>query len=677
MITFILNIIFWSVLFFCGWQVSRFVFKEKKIEVLLPLSFVIGVSIYLFLLNLSSYFIPITTNFYLVLGFLLLVSLFLFILRRSRKIERLEWGINKRGVVLVFATTLIIMILIGLVSARILGGDELSQYHLPSAASIAGGNFPVKELNMPENYQAYHYAPNLLFAAIFKITNLPIWFASDLTTFLFSGVIFLLCFLLARLIIKHNIKAFLVALVAVLAGGFRFIYIIPGLKTLFQHFVLQENIAHPFKFLAFVWDARPLLTNSLPNLLLDIWAPLGWALFLTLIFICLNYLPRTDISRYSKVILMVICLSILALTIETSFVIICLVLLVYPFILFFKQKNKSRLKYLIICSLLVLIMTAILVLIQGGTITVILRNILEKKPSLGQPMIPSFFNHPWAFLSNGQLLPFYSKDFLMNFGLVYLLIIPASIFILRHYFKKGLFLILISFSSFVIPFLISFNLFWQDTVNRLFYSVNFIWALMVAIFLLAIRDCFKKSKFIKNYLIFFLLIIICLDGFVFLLSRPFYAQLFPTIHEDSFLARLKKPSPIEVKAYSWVRRNTTIKDYFLTFDNIDEVGNKFPIAQTYRFVFYTQRLAPIYLEGGHNYIATPNPKNPSSFKYKEVIKTCNQDILKELKYKYLFVNNNWPVGLEEKCLADNDLKLELEVVEDDSFTRIYEVIYEK
>ena len=670
MITFILNLIFWFGLFFCGWQIVRFVFKEKKIEVLLPLSFIISTSIYLFLLNLSSYFIPITINFYLVFIFCLLVGIFLCILR-FRKAEKLEWGVSKKEAILIFVSALILMILTGFVSLRLLGGDDLSPFHLTSAASIAGGNFPVKELNIPDNYQAYHYAPNLLFAAIFKITNLPIWFARGLVTLVFSGVIFLLIFLLARLMTRDNIKSLLVALVAMLAGSFRFIYIIPGLITLFKRFILHEAIEHPFKFLASVWDAGPALTKSLPNLLLFIWAPLGWALFLAIIFIFLNYFSKNHIGKFSQAVLMIICLSILALTIETSFVIIAFVLLVYPFVLYLIQKNKLEFQRLLKGSLLILVITGIIVLVQGGAITTILRNILERKVSIGEPMVFSFFTHPLAFLNHGQFLPFYGKGFIMNFGLIYFLIIPASIFILKRYFREGLFLILVSFLSFVVPFTVSFNLFWQDTINRLFHSVNFIWALIVVIFLLVVRDIYKKKMLIK-YLIGIILIIICLDGIVFLLSRPFYAQHVVPIHEDSFLAQLRKPDLAEAKAYRCVKKNTNIKEFFLTFDDIKEIGEKVSIAQTYRFVFYTQRLAPSYAM--NNYVAVPNPINPLSFKYRELIKTCNRDVLNELKYKYLFVNKDWPKGLEEQCLLNNDLELKFEAKEEDKFIRIYKVL---
>lgn len=671
MIIFILNLIFWFGLFFCGWQIVRFVFKEKKIEVLLPLSFIIGISIYLFLLNLSSYVIPITINLYLVFIFCLLVGILLCILR-FRKAETLERGVSKKEAILIFVGALILMMLTGLVSLSILGGDDLSQFHLTSAASIAGGNFPVKELNIPDNYQAYHYAPNLLFAAIFKITNLPIWLASDLVVFIFSGVIFLLLFLLARLIIKHNIKAFLVAIVAFLAGGFRFIYIIPGLTTLFKRFILHEAIAYPFKFLADVWDAGPALTNSLPNLLLDTWAPLGWALFLAIIFVFLNYFSKTRINKFFQTVLMIICLSVLALTIETSFVIISLILLVYPFILYLIQKNKLEFQRLLKSSLLVLIVAGIIVLVQGGTITTILRNILGGKVSMGEPIVFSFFEHPWAFLNNEQFVPFYSKSFLLNFGLIYLLIIPASIFILKRRLNEGMFLILISFLSFIIPFAVSFNLFWQNTINRLFYSVNFLWALISAVFLLAAIDYFKRRRLIKIVIIF-VLFIICLDGLIFLFSRPLYSPRLTTVHNISFWAGIKKPDLVDAKAYYWVQKNTTIKDYFFTFDDISEVGDKFPIAQTYRFVFYTQRLAPVYSEAD-NYIATPNPRHPLSFKYRELIKACNPAILKELNYKYLFINNNWPSGLEEECLANNNLELKFEANEGDKFVRIYKAL---
>ncbi|MFH1226164.1 MAG: hypothetical protein V1684_02695 [bacterium] len=672
MLIFLLTIIFGLVLFFSGWQISRWAFRENRAEVLLPLGGLFGIAPYLFLLNLSSYFIDIEINFYLVLLFLFLIGGWLFVYNKK---DKLEWGINKKEAILIFASTLVIMILVGLSVSRTLTGDELSQFHLTSAASIAGGNFPVKEINIPSNLQAYHYGANLLFAALAKVTGLPIWSAFYLTAFLFSGVIFLLLFLLARLIIKENISAFWVALVAMLAGGLRFVYLIPGLVTLFKRFVLHQNIAHPFEFFAWVWTAGPALTNSLPELLADIWAPLGWALFLGIIFIHQQYFLSDDRQmRFFSGLALVVFLSVLALAIETSVLILALAFLFFPLFGRFLGWQKSQSKRLWLASALVLLVAGCLILVQGGTMTTILYNFYIGQPSMGEPINIFFFNHPWAFLNNGQLVSFYSRGFVLNFGLIYFLIIPASIFLIKRRLRAGLLLIMASFLSFIIPFFISFNPFWQDTVNRLFCSVNFIWGLLTAVFLLLIiKDYLSKSRFIK-YLIVFILAVVCLDGFVSLLTRPLYAPRLATINSHGFFAGLRPASPAEAKAYDWVKNNTAIDDYFLAFDNIEEVGTDFPIAQNYRFVFYAQRLAPIYSEG-HNYLATPNPEYPLAVKYQEVIRTCNPDILKELKYRYLFIDNNWPASLAEQCLTNNHLELKFESRVSGESIKIYRVAY--
>lgn len=59
--------------------------------------------------------------------------------------------------------------------------------------------------------------------------------------------------------------------------------------------------------------------------------------------------------------------------------------------------------------------------------------------------------------------------------------------------------------------------------------------------------------------------------------------------------------------------------------------------------------------------------------YRWVKENRDQELVKYLNYKYFFVDNNWPTGLEEKCLKNNKLELKFKNTEEDKFIRIYEV----
>lgn len=118
-------------------------------------------------------------------------------------------------------------------------------------------------------------------------------------------------------------------------------------------------------------------------------------------------------------------------------------------------------------------------------------------------------------------------------------------------------------------------------------------------------------------------------------------------------------------AYRWVKENTKINDYFLIFNPDDDYG----LGPNLKFIFNTGRIAPIY-----TYKTKHNPIDiPESYAFKRFKENCDSELMKYLNYKYLFVDNNWPTGLEEKCLKNNKLELKFKNTEEDKFIRIYEV----
>ena len=673
MITFILNIIFWLGLFFCGWQIVRFVFKFNQIELLIPLSLAVGYGVYIFFLNIFSYLIPIRLNFYLVFVFLLTIAFILFFLKIEKPSLKCELG-KKEGLI-IFGTVFIVMVLSGFLAFRSIGADDLAYSHLPAAASIAGGNFPIKHLNIPKEDLVMHYGPNLFYAAISRTTGLSIVSSFRFSVFLFSGVIFLLIFNIARLFIKNNLGSFFVALVGMFGGGFRFIYGFGGVITLYKKFILHYNIDHPFAFLGNMWSVTP-LTGTIIGHIFNNWFALGWALTLVIIYLYLkNISSKARSDSYD--FLMIVLLSVLAFSFEMSFVVMCFGIFVTPFIFYFKDKNKEDFKILFKHSFLILTITAIFVLFQGGTITTIFKNIIQHKSSYGVGLGFSVFKNLLSFdPGNGIALPFYGSTFVLNFGLIYFLIIPAIIFMARKKFKEGIFLAVVSCFSFLVPFFITFKSWvWQGTMDRFFRFAGPVWAILVGLFLTANLFRLGSEGFLKKVIIFICLAVICLEGVLFLPTRPLYKRLEYRLDNSKFFATLRPLSTTESAAYKWIEKNSNIKDYFLFFADKNDIGDEPSILETFRFVMFSQRLAPIYTQS-HNYIAveTLPPDEYYTPAYKRVVFNCNKDDMELLNYKYLFVDNNWPEGLEEKCLANNDLELKFEGKEGNDFVRIYEVL---
>ncbi|MBU3925555.1 hypothetical protein KJ763_00085 [Patescibacteria group bacterium] len=579
--------------------------------------------------------------------------------------------------IVIFLTIIIIMILSGfIVSRQISGSDNWAYPHLPAVASIVGGNFPIKNLNMPGENLIIHYGPLLFYAAVSRITGLSIIFSFCFGTFLFSGIVFLLIFNIAKLFIKNNKGSFLVALVGFFGGGFRFVYGFNFLIEIYRKFVLDYNIEHVFKFLGNMWSVSPLTGSFIANIFHG-WSvsALGYSLVLVIIYLYIKNL-NTEKRLYSHDFLMIILLSVLALNFSLAFVVICFGIVVVPFVVYFKDKDKNNFKSLLKHSALILVVTSVFVLFQGGVITAMFENINLHKSSYGYGLGFSVFKHSLSFDGgNGVLYPFYGLVFILNFGLTYFLIIPAIVFLFKKYFRESIFLIIISCFSFLLPFIFSFEWIWQGTLNYFFRLSSLVWAILIGIFLVIFLSRLKSGRILK-IVISVSLIIICLEGVLFLITRPLYKKDEYRI-DNKFFPELRLLSNSENKAYNWVRKNSTIKDYFLAFADKNDIDNQISVFENFRFVMFAQRLAPIYTQS-NNYIDSVLPDDHYYTPiYKELVLNCNMNDMKLLNYRYLFVDNNWPAELEDKCLKNNDLELKFKIEENEGFVRIYKVNYDQ
>ncbi len=668
MVTVVLLFIFLSLLIFYGWQLAKLILDEHRIEALIPLSVVIGAASYIFLLNLTSYFINIEVNFYLTALFLFFIGLLIYLKTENKKIP-LAWGLNKKETFIIFGTVLLIMFLNGFLSLRSVEIDELAGHHLPLARTIAEGNFPVRGLNLPQEPVVYHYGYNLLLAAFFKISGLSVWFGQDFNVFLFSGATFLLIFAIAKFFISHNLKAYFVALIAYFGGGFKFIHLFEGISPLYKKIILGQEVSHPFKFLSLVWESPPLSLGPLVKYMQFLWGPLGWALVFCLIYVIFKFINNPK-NKTQLSLLIIVLLSSLALLIENSFLVIAAALFFYPFIEYLFKKNKEEFKQKFYYIFWILVISGLIVLFAGGSISGIFQLFFQEKLPLGKPIEYTFFDSPFSFYRGGDYpaVPFYGEAFVFNWGFLYFLIVPAIIYLLRKHFDKGLFLTIISFFSFIPPFLMNFNNPWQDTVARFYFLVNPLWGIIVGLFLFFLFNYFKDRKILK-YLLGFLIVLILLDGLAFQFTRPFYMSRAPGVEKEGFIGRPFSVSSLESGAYKWVDKNTNFNDYFLFFKDESQ-----PIVgvQNYKFILGAGRLAPIYSEC-NNIEQCPDPDHPAFSLYQKLIADCDSQILEKLEYNYLFVDNNWPKGLEEKCLAKNNLELKFNKSENSQFINIYSV----
>lgn len=661
--------LFFGVLFIFGWQAARFLLREKRIEALIPLSAVSGISIYLLLLNASSYFINIKINFYLILAVFAVLSYFLY--RFNRKKEKIWWTISSKWRRILLGTCFLIMVFAGIDGIRALSSDQMFFNHLPEAATIANGNFPVKATFAPNFPSQYHYASNLFLAAITKFTGLPIWFSQDLHVSIFIGIAFLLGFLIINdFFVKSDFRAYLASLVMILGGNFGFLYAVNGFFSLYKKYILNQEVLAPFKFMNDIIFGQGMQGGLLIYHFQAGWRVSGLALVLAIVYLYFKALGSQN--HWLKIsVLAGILFAFLALVAEIFFGVLAIVLLMYSaaFTVLKKdwQKGKLRLK----ASLLILLLGISIASLQGGIFTQAIRQIFF---GLSLPLDHSlsitleYILRGLMFTEENVFVPFFSLTFLLGWGWFIVFMIPVAAYALIRHFQSGLFFILLILISFFLPLVLTAGPSQGEFMRINFMSVLF-WNLTFGLFLGWLL-LLLKSKWQKPFVVILIFCVI-FQGIFYLaiftafpalqLGRPLIAEQVP------------KPNPAELEAFSWIKKNTAIEDYFLTFD-------KKPSAfhQNSRFVIHTGRFAPNFLYGAEAQTRLNQYRNlealkPSKVQYQKILEECSPDALKALKYRYLYVNELWPQGLEEKCLANNNLELKFEANKGDNFAKIYEL----
>lgn len=634
MFTFFSLIIFFGVLFVLGWQLSRFILREKRIEVLLPLGAVLGIGFYIFFLNLFSYLINITISFYLVCLFFALISYFLY--RLSRKREKPEWGISKSWRIVLLVTLLSLAVFAGMNKVWGPQSGELGYGHLTLVATVAEGNFPIMAVFAPEFPAQQHYGYHLFTAAITKITHLPVWFSFDLFRSIFAVLTFLLGFLLIKYFCRSNFKAWLASLVMIFGGNLNLIYGLQGLSS------------GNFRFLNDMIFGKALRGGFITHYIhYSDWVVLGFALTIAIIY--LYFRAINDQKNWLKISFAAgIMFALLALSAELFFGGLAAVLISYPFIYAILRRDRKSGKFYLKSSLIILFLGLTIAVFQGGILTLtIQQNFFSSAlPSTHYLSInPEYLIKGLFYADENVLIPFSSKTFFLAWGWMILFIIPVAIYVLKRYFQLGLFLFLLISASFFIPLILTAGESQGNFMRTNFLTALF-WNLIFGLFIARLFLFFQK-KWQR------LLMIILISGVVF--QGLSYAVLFST-----FLDRkgepIEKANSAELEVFNWIKKNTTVKDYFLTFPK--ELSGLYYDG---KFTIYTGRISPDYwyLVKKINLLKMENEGilDAERALYVKILEECDPTALDVLKYRYLYVNENWPRGLEEKCLAGNDLKL--------------------
>ncbi|MBU1102262.1 DUF2298 domain-containing protein [Patescibacteria group bacterium] len=667
------NIIFWGVIFAFGFELARFVLRGAAKEICVALAGFLGIGLYVFTVNILGHFFDIRFIFYAVLVLFLGCAAFSHFKNKSA----VGWGIDGKWRKIIFGTAVIISVVSFVVDWRHpLAGDQLTSASMPQAETIASGNFPPQAIWLPPYPARYHYGSMLLAAAIKKTTGAPLYSGYDLQVGFLAGTLFLLGFILIKRLLGDNKKALAGSVLMLYAGSLTFLKGFHGISLLYSKYFLHQNIAAPFKF---VFDiVSPLLAYPPVKAMTD-FPQYALAFVLMLGIAYLYFFTPAGPDRKKIIFLCGLLLATLALFAETFFAVFCGLLLVAPFLFLF-QKNSHDFKKYLGDSAFILLIALPISFLQGGVMTHYLgmdgHNLMlhETYGYTNLDLMKGGFEiswRPWFYLTRlggpDYKLGIWEPEFIMQWGLLVALVAASSVYFIKKR-KRGFLLITTAFFSFfILPLFVLFPV-EPVTTERFFLPASLFGGLIVGAFLADIYFFPGQKRWLKLTSIFLGLTLVVQAA----LFQLIYLTIgYPSLKFNNTADYYAQKGSFEYPAYEWVKKSTTIKDYFL---KIEVISRQF--APNLKFVLNTGRLAPVYAYtlAASPYNLTAAPINIfSSYAFRELQKTCRADLLKTLNYSYIYVDQDWPTGLEEKCLANSNLEPVFKASDGEQFTRIYKI----
>lgn len=329
-----------------------------RLELLIPVGSVLGISLFVFFINITAFFLPVKTG--INITYISVIFLLILILKKTKKIP--EISLPKKKIFFFWLAS--VLIWAGLIfwkgNYALIGSDTNLYYSI--AHSFIKGNFPPLTPWQPEVPLAYHLGSFELLGAFFYLTNLSfeylhIFFASLFTFFCSQIVIWIWK--------RHNnffsiFWANLTAAVVLISFGFFKLAVpvnlkLPQISNLHQFFLWIRNLPTVNQTIE-VYGA-PI---NLDTMIYFIFHSFGLSLILSLIVIMTCYKGRLAL------IILAILLASLALINETAFVVYAPVAFLY---ILFKEWRIGNLIKNFRFLLLIFFISIFLIMVQGGTLT--------------------------------------------------------------------------------------------------------------------------------------------------------------------------------------------------------------------------------------------------------------------------------------------------------------------
>jgi hypothetical protein len=379
-------IILFAVIIFFAWQFLYRVLAQKEIYVLIGASLATGILSYTIILNALAYLVGIDLSFYLAVLLLAIVALVLYLLPG----EKLELGMEKRY--LFYLAGMVTLAILFFAPIFYVNEPFDEAWHGPLIATIANGNFPVMKIELPGSYVQYHYAFDIYAAALSVVGGVSVINASMIAMLSLVLSVLLLGFTFFYKISRNIFSSFFGIFLLFFGAGFRYLTVITDLSW-GKHKYLIDYVREGSNLLM---SAIPMSPGYFHGYSVDALAvnmyhrPTLYSVVTILMVLFLAFLEqRHETLRYK--IILALFLGFLALSAETSFLIVACAWGLWR--LFFMIKDKENIKKTIMSIVTVALIACGVAIFQGGIIT---DTVLHKET--GSDIMPEYSQFQLRFL---------------------------------------------------------------------------------------------------------------------------------------------------------------------------------------------------------------------------------------------------------------------------------------
>lgn len=605
----------------------------KKPLILLPAGMIWGLTVYIFLLNLTTKFIPGKAGILLSTICLLVLAPIALIFIKPRKIQ-----LPKLATLFILSLLLLIVTYFARLKMTSVFPVADSDMQWAYAASFARGNHPLMTPWQPDLNPKYHLGAYFLEGAILSLYNLPfIAIHSILNTyFLIAGCLFTILLLWENKYSFKNLWLIIASLVLFISFGV-ILFISPS-EAFIETASLQDIFSSFTRYPADIYakggaGAALVDLNSLSYL------P-ARSLSLGLAFLALYFTLIKFKDAKTKILSFVMLLSVTALVEESMFLLMMgAIFLVFALSYLSFIPNLAYLKSYRKTFFFVVVFTLILVVLQGGFLTDLLN---QKSPSfiIKLPFVnPGFADglktlKTLTFVSNGQSLNWlFPTPFLFT-----------AAFLIFSYFTKnrviGLFG-LYSLSAFLCYLIIEYR--YSPSTNLRLYSfgniANGVGLVYLFFYILRSKDL-RQNFFVFMIFSFFALIPSLLPE---ILNQ--YQQINIARAENNrsrILIDSHPKTPFE-EISLWANQNLPSNSRLISIDT-DSPTPKRSLQFEYK---------GIYTLLGPQYIHTNRPE--PGIEFFDLSLTLNPSLFRETKVEYLYVESESPAYKQLPEFRKNEL----------------------